>query len=280
MNRQGPPIRLLVSDVDGTLLTPDKGLTPAALLALRDLRAAGVSFTIASARPPRGLASLIDALGIDVPFGAFNGGLIVDPDLTVLQERALPADLVGELVDLLRERVDMVWVYRGDDWYASRSVGRHLQHERDVLGFSPRPLGEAGVLDEGVIKLVAVSDRRRDLHALREELVARFPGRLAVTSSQTHSLEITHPAANKGAVVRFAGEWLDVGRAETATIGDMPNDIAMFERSGLAIAMGNADARAVAAADWTTTTNDRDGFARAVREYVLARSPWSDDSTR
>src|SRR5580692_6724576 len=89
------PVRLLLADVDGTLVTPDKVLTQRAIDAVEALGAAGVLFALTSGRPPRGMSMLIEPLRITTPVAAFNGGLIVEPDMTVIEQKVIPRDLVA-----------------------------------------------------------------------------------------------------------------------------------------------------------------------------------------
>ena len=88
-------IRLLLADVDGTLVTPGKVLTDQAVDAVRRLGEAGILFALTSGRPPRGMSMLIEPLNITTPIAAFNGGLLVDRDMSVIEQRVLPEELVG-----------------------------------------------------------------------------------------------------------------------------------------------------------------------------------------
>jgi HAD superfamily hydrolase (TIGR01484 family) len=104
-------IRLLLADVDGTLVTPDKQLTDRSVKAVRRLHDAGILFAITSGRPPRGMAMLTAPLRLTTPIAAFNGGAIVDAQMTVLEQRTLPTDLVLPIADLMRSHDLDVWVY-------------------------------------------------------------------------------------------------------------------------------------------------------------------------
>jgi len=85
-------IKLLIADVDGTLVTKSKTLTPGTCAAVDRLRAAGILFTITSGRPPRGMAKLIEPLKLTAPVAAFNGGMYVKSDLkTVLAQHTIPS---------------------------------------------------------------------------------------------------------------------------------------------------------------------------------------------
>src|SRR5215475_2183431 len=149
------PIKLLISDVDGTLVTKDKVLTSRTREAVERLRATGIQFTITSSRPPRGMAMLTEALKLKAPIAAFNGGMFVEPDLTtVLEELSIPVGVASQMVDyLLQEGLD-VWVYSGGNWYLRRLDAPHVAHEQQTVQFAPSVVNEfQGVLN-GVVKIV------------------------------------------------------------------------------------------------------------------------------
>src|SRR5712691_8622812 len=96
-----PTIRLMLSDVDGTLVTRDKVLTARSVAAVRALADAGIVFAVTSGRPPRGMSMLIGPLGLTTPLAAFNGGLFVQPDMAVIEQRVIPTDLVAPIIGLI-----------------------------------------------------------------------------------------------------------------------------------------------------------------------------------
>jgi len=95
-------ISLVLADVDGTLVTEEKVLTKRAQAAVQSLREAGVRFAITSGRPPMGMAMLFDALKLDTPIAGFNGGLVIKPDLTILEQKTVPADVAAKSIELIR----------------------------------------------------------------------------------------------------------------------------------------------------------------------------------
>ncbi len=103
----------MLADVDGTLVTQDKVLTDQAIDAVHRLKHAGILFAVTSGRPPRGMAMLVEPLDLQTPIAAFNGGLLVDRDMTVIEQRVVPEDLVVKVADLLRSFDLDVWIYRG-----------------------------------------------------------------------------------------------------------------------------------------------------------------------
>ena len=262
-------VRLLLSDVDGTLVTPDKELTPRTIEAVHALHRADVLFAITSGRPPRGMEMLVEPLALSTPIAAFNGGLMVEPDLEVLSQRLLPEDLVDSVVELLRSFGLVVWVYRGADWLLEDAHGPHVAREASTVQFQPTVVDGFEHLTSDVTKIVGVSDDYDAVAAAEQAGQDRLGDHVSVARSQPYYVDVTHPQANKGGVVRFLSARYDIPEDDIATIGDMPNDVLMFAHSGLSIAMGNAHREVQRAARHVTTSNEEDGFAHAVERFIL-----------
>src|ERR1700760_2109584 len=96
-------IALVVSDVDGTLLTKEKILTDRAIAAVRKLHERNIGFTITSSRPTIGMKFLIEPLGLTLPIGAFNGSCIVDPSLNPVEQHLIPEAAAGRAIEILSE---------------------------------------------------------------------------------------------------------------------------------------------------------------------------------
>jgi Cof subfamily protein (haloacid dehalogenase superfamily) len=263
------PIRLFLADVDGTLVTQDKILTDDAVAAVRSLREAGVLFALTSGRPPRGMEMLVAPLAIDTPIAAFNGGLMVDKDLQVLEQRVIPEDLVAPVVDHMKSFDLDVWLYRGADWYVPDPKAPHVDREAWTVKFKPKVRKSFDGLTDGVVKLVGVSDDHNAIDKAVKAAVEKFGDQVTAAASQPYYLDVTSPQANKGEVARYLARSFTLEPEEIATIGDQPNDILMFEHSGLTIAMGNADPEVKKAAHQTTRSNEDEGFAYAVEHFVL-----------
>lgn len=266
-------IRLMLADVDGTLVTPDKQLTKQAVGAVRELSSADVLFAITSGRPPRGMAMLVGPLGLQTPIAAFNGGVLVEPDMTVIEERTIPQSLVSDISELIGSFGLDVWIYRGADWYVPDPEGPHVAREAATVQFDPNVMTSLEGLTDSVAKIVGVSDDREAMTKATGAVHDRFGDHVSAATSQPYYLDVTHPDANKGAVVKWLASRYDIPTDEVATIGDMANDVLMFAHSGLSIAMGNADAQVQRAARRVTDTNQRDGFSKAVEQFVLPRAP-------
>ncbi len=276
-------IRFLISDVDGTLVTPDKIVTPAARDAVNQLRDAGIGFAFVSSRPPKGLASIAETLSlagstsanVDRPVAAaFNGGALLDAQLRPLSFKPLlEADARVALDVLAAMQVD-AWVFTLDEWLIVNREGRYVAHEQKTIGFPPRVVDgfdEVGGILGGVGKIVGSSDDPAFLERAAIAISQRLSTQARALLSQAYYLDITHAEANKGSALRAIAEYAGLALDQVAAIGDMSNDLAMLEIAGFSIAMGNAPDAVKAAADAVTASNREDGFAKAVRELVLPR---------
>src|ERR1700745_2837261 len=221
-------IRMLLADVDGTLVTQDKVLTDRAIAAVGKLKQAGILFAITSGRPPRGMSMLIEPLRLSTPIAAFNGGVFVRPHMSVIEQRGLPHSVTPAVIELLGAHGVDVWVYRGADWFVRNPQAPHVAREAWTVKFEPTPVASfASVLDH-VAKIVGVSDDydavQRAVDAVRE----RFGDHVSAAKSQPYYGDITHPDANKGCVARYFSQTYGIPAEQIATIGDSANDVLMF----------------------------------------------------
>lgn len=262
-------IRLLIADVDGTLVTHDKVLTPAARNAAEGLRKAGVGLALTSARPPLGMRMLIEPLGLELPLAGFDGGLIVDPGLQPLERHPLAPEVAGRAVKALRDAGLDIWIYTETAWFVAKLDGPHVGREAWIIEMDPlvMPPGEAWL--DHVFKIVGVSDDHPKVAAAEADVQRRLDGAASATRSEPHFLDVTDVMATKGFVARSLARRLSLTPAQVATIGDMPNDVRMFCESGFSIAMGNASEEVKANADAVTDSNEADGFAKAVNAFLL-----------
>jgi len=265
-----PKISTLVSDVDGTLVTDDKILTVRAQAVVAKLHACGINFAIISSRPPRGLGMLLRPLGITTPVCGFNGGVIATRNLAVITEHLLSPNTARRAVSLLDTHDVQVWVFSGQNWLVRDSDGPYVVFEERTIGFQPTMVGNFGQSLDAANKIVGVSKEFEILAQRERDVRAALGDQATVARSQSYYLDITHPLANKGVALSEIARLLGVPLAEIAVIGDGGNDVAMFERSGLSIAMGNASPAVQRAADFVTDTNRDDGFANAVERLILS----------
>lgn len=270
--RKTGPIKMVIADVDGTLVTQDKVLTKRAVDAVLGLREAGVQFSVTSGRPPRGMAMLIDPLKLDQPLAAFNGGVMIQPDLTtVIDQSFLSAGVPEKVIEAIESHGLDVWLYTDTGWFVRDPNGAHVAREQWTVKFPPTVVNSFSGLLDRVAKIVGVSDDYSRVAKCEKDVQQAGGSHVSAARSQPYYLDVTHPQANKGGVVLTMSKLLNIPVSEIATIGDMPNDVLMFQKSGVSIAMGNASAEVQAAATYVTSTNEDEGFAKAIEERILRR---------
>jgi Cof subfamily protein (haloacid dehalogenase superfamily) len=264
-------IQLVLADVDGTIVTPapDKIITERARAAVRKLGEAGIAFAITSGRPPRGMAHLIEPLGLRTPIAGFNGGMLVSPDMTWAEVRAVPPPLVPDILRTLIGRGLDAWVYQWNSWYVRDPNAPHVDREQRTVRFAPSVTHDLESHTGGVIKIVGVTDDKDLMAECEEEMRAKFGERVSVALSQPYYMDITNPSANKGEVLKRLSQDLHIPLESIATVGDMPNDVLMFALSGMSIAMGQASDDVKRSARRVTKPNTQEGFAEAIERYVL-----------
>jgi Cof subfamily protein (haloacid dehalogenase superfamily) len=269
--RAASKISLVLADVDGTLVTAEKVLTARAGAAVKALRTAEIAFAITSGRPPRGMAMLIAPLALQTPVAGFNGGIFVKPDMTIMEEHVLAADVAKRAVKVILHNGMDVWVYSGKDWLIRDPNAPHVAREQWTVKFAPTVVENfEGVLSRAV-KIVGISDDHDLVARCEKDAQDALGANASAARSQPYYLDVTHPDANKGTVVTTLAKLLAVPAGEIATIGDMPNDVLMFRKSGLSIAMGNASPDVKAQADLVTDSYDDEGFAKAIERFILPR---------
>jgi Cof subfamily protein (haloacid dehalogenase superfamily) len=267
---QGPQaIAAVLADVDGTLVTNAKELTPRAVDAVKRLHERGVVFAITSGRPPRGMRMLVDPLELRGTISAFNGGIIVRPDMTVVESHPIPAEVAPSIVETIRSQGLDAWVYRDADWFVTDPHAPHVDRESRTVEFQPTAVPDYDGLLDRAVKVVGITDDY-DLAARCEGVLqSRFGAHVSAARSQPYYVDVTHPNANKGVVVERLSEHYKIPLSQVATLGDQPNDVLMFVRSGLSVAMGNASEEVQRRATFVTASNEDDGFAKAVEEFIL-----------
>jgi Cof subfamily protein (haloacid dehalogenase superfamily) len=263
---------MVISDVDGTLVRKDKSLSPQVIAAVHRLREAGIAFTLISARPVSGVLPLIAPLGIDIPVAAINGGIIFRPDGSVMTEHRIDPEVVRGMFTLAEGVAVDRWVFADNRWYASSLEGVHVEHERVASNQAPILRDDFADLYDHADKVTFVSDDAPVLKDLAARGVAQFGERATIGQSQTYYLDVTDTRANKGDGVAELAGILGVDLAHVAVFGDMDNDVAMFRRAGVSVAMGQAPDTVKSAADFVSSSNEQDGVAHAIDAFVLARA--------
>jgi Cof subfamily protein (haloacid dehalogenase superfamily) len=263
-------IALVISDIDGTLITSNHEVTDATRQTAQHLYERGITLSLASSRPPRSIRPLAAALALKSPFAAFNGALVTKADGEVVARNTISPDVIQRIKEIADELQIGVWLYDDTEWYVS---GRDafVDREEHTSGFSPIMEGYESHLTEYLPKLTVVG--KPELVAIAEERVMGELGdRVSASRSKPRFLDVTAHGIHKGSVVMRLSELLQIPQASIAVIGDGPNDVEMFRQASVAIAMGQAVDSVRAEAKYLTSSNDDEGWSKGIENYVLGGS--------
>jgi Cof subfamily protein (haloacid dehalogenase superfamily) len=264
-------IALVVSDVDGTLLTKDKILTERTTRAARRLHEAGIAFTITSSRPAIGMRFLVEPLGITLPVGPFNGSSVLDINMNPVEQNLIPTSAAERALSVLNKFGVDIWLFTNDAWLTKNPDGPYVPNETRAIRADPTIIPDFAPYLSAACKIVG-SSRDFELLVRCEAAMHEALGTQATAvRSQSYYLDITPPGRDKGTFVTGMAKRLGVPLDAVATVGDMHNDVAMFKVSGVSIAMGNATDEVKGFATRVTTSNEDDGFANAM-EQILEES--------
>ena len=260
-------IALVVSDIDGTLITSNHEVTESTKATAGRLYERGIELSLASSRPPRSIVPLADALNLGGPFAAFNGALVVKRNGEVLARSVIPTEIIARVKAIADHFEIGVWLYDEHDWWAPWRDA-FVDREEHTSGFSPRIEGYAERMTGDANKLTVVG--KPDLVALAEKRVLTELGdQVSASKSKPRFLDVTSYGIHKGTVVvRLAG-LLNVPTDRVAVIGDGPNDVEMFKQAGVSIAMGQGVDEVKEAARYLTSSNDDEGWSHGIEQYVL-----------
>jgi len=292
MNMLPQDIRLIAIDIDGTLLNPQKQISPRTRAAIRAAREAGIIVTLATARRYLSTGSIATELGLDIPIVLYDGALILDhPDGHVLHTNLLQAEIAQQVVDVLVEynvqpvihhftnQVEETWTgpedFDNEDvakyfaYLPEINIIRRFQHATCCMG-QPDPLRiVAFTTEDRVMKLVpAISS----LHCAWNIT--------PLGSYQTAELAIMHKTCSKASGVEALARHLGITMQQVMAIGDNNNDIEMLQAAGWGVAMGQAPEAVKAVAHAVTASNAEDGVALAIERYVLERQATSNSRSR
>ena len=222
-------IKLVITDVDGTLVTTEKALRPSAVAAVRKLHDRGIGFTICSSRPPFGLRTMRDALQVTLPFGGYNGGSIVEPDLTVIEQVSIPPAVAKQAVDIFHRNGIDCWVFVGNEWVILNRQGDHVDHEIHTIDVPPTVVPAYEEKHFSAVGKIVGASNNHDLVAKVEGIMKEALGHSAhAARSQAYYCDVIPPGIDKGRLVDLMALRLSVPREEVAVLGDRELPMSVF----------------------------------------------------
>lgn len=267
--------KLLVLDVDGTLVNSKKELSVQTITTLLKIQHAGIRIVLASGRSPYGLRHLVEKLEMEKMGGyilPFNGAQIIDTkNNEVLFKKSIDPVMFPYLEKKAKKNGFSIFTYHNDQLITTDPENEHIRNEAALNGMEIVAVENlSAAVDFSPGKCVLVSDNKAPLIALKDQWRKRLAGVLDVYRSESFFLEVVPPFIDKGNTLGVLIDKLGISAEEVMAIGDGRRDFSMIQLAGLGIAMGNAQDSIKACADYITESNDKDGVALAVQKFIIA----------
>jgi Cof subfamily protein (haloacid dehalogenase superfamily) len=278
MEQKFKSVQLVVSDLDGTLLSTDKSISAQNLAAIDQLRQRGIAFTFASGRMSQMLEAYVNQLAVNIPIIACDGAKVIDLTSNhVLHSQFLDAREAEDLLDFAaRSGMDylaftMDKVYLTKDSIRTRNFTAYndiaIQNSTEPLPIYIFNHDHREIAENGILKILIAEKYGTDLDQVRQHIAASR--QIYAEMPEDNLIDVLQIGTSKGAAVARLADYLGIRLANVCVIGDYLNDISMLQVAGYSIAMGNAQEEVKKVAMVLTETNDHNGFAKAIEQYVL-----------
>ncbi len=261
--------KLLITDIDGTVLNEKCEFTPRLKNDFDILTKNGVKVVLATGRMFMGADPVREQLGLKTPVICYQGAMVREGD-KILHSSSVSNDLAKEVIKISREKNFHLNLYNNDVliveddnklFMEDYTKGRHTTY-KVVNSFDEVELGM-------VSKLLAIIYDENELLKLRDEMQEKFKGRLAVVRSHKYYLEFTDIDATKGSALKFLSNYWGIKKEEIFASGDQDNDYEMLLGAGFKVAMGNASEKLKSIADYICPSINEDGLSDAIEKYII-----------
>ena len=265
-------IKLIMSDIDGTILDKNHQLDSYLIELMPLLKQCNIPFVLASARSPLGIAPISKELGItDCPIACYNGALISLGD-KILSQYSIDKSELLLLHDFLKKEFPTVSinVYSGKDWLVN-TIDEWVESEAQITGESPKVTSLADFIkdEKTLVHKLLLIDNASTIQKLKETLATMDFPQTDFYLSKDNYLEVTHNQVSKKQALLELANFYQLPLTSIMTLGDNYNDIPMIETAGLGIAMGNAPRDVKTCAKAVTDSNEQNGVSKAIKLHVL-----------
>ncbi len=263
--------RLIATDMDGTLLTPENRITRRTMAAISAAREKGAVFTLSTGRPLQGVKKYVDLLGLDCPVITYNGAVVAH-SLTgeIIFSQNMETEEARRVYNLAKERNTMFILWSQNRLYASELSEKTEFYENITSTKATLIENFEQLLADGITKFLWYDDPDI-LDKWIEELTQEKLENTTFVKSRAYFLEFFSNKASKAVAMEKLGEYYGISREEMIAVGDQTNDLPMIEYAGLGVAMGNAVEKVKEAANYITSTNEEDGVAKVIEKFILEK---------
>ena len=260
-------IKMIATDIDGTILIPDKQFTTEIKNCINHLKKEGIKVVLVTGRMNSAAQLIANELNLNTPVVSYQGGLVKHNGET-LYERYLSTAQAEKIIEWGRKENIHLNLYNDDILYSDtlcEEVTRYAK--RQNIDFVIKPFYE--IKKDKVNKLLAIDyNHPEKIDFFEKELPKIFPD-LYIVKSTPNFLEFSNPEGSKYCAVKYLQQYYGLKDDEILTIGDQNNDIELLKAGGIKVAMGNATPELKAAADYVTDSVENNGFAKAIEKFVF-----------
>lgn len=263
-------MRLIFSDIDGTLINSDFLVTPRTKEAIRRVVDQGNCFIPISARMPEAIKPIIDSIGITSPIISYNGALLQDENDETIASSPMTTAQALELCQLIEnEAPEIVWnIYSYHDWYAKDRSDYWIKREENIVGVVAKEAALSSLTGLGAVHKVLLMGDPEKIGPLEVDLKKRYPD-LSIAKSAPYFIEIMARGIRKGHAVEVFTAYMGLSLADTMAFGDNFNDLDMLQTVGKAYVMSNGPKEVQEAIGHVTADHDHDGIAQILERDVL-----------
>ena len=262
-------IKLVVFDLDDTLLDSRQGISARTSAAIRQVAQKGIAIMLATGRMYASTVKFAQYLELAVPLITYNGAMVkAFPSGELLFHQPIDPEAAAQVLALCREQRWHIQTYIDDVLYV-REINRYASLYARITDTEPVAVGDRlYALQAAPTKMLVIAEPDT-VQQIKAYLVARLGNRLYIAESKPNFLEITHPSVHKGAALRWMAEQLKIDRHHIMAFGNGGNDIEMLRYAGWGIAVGNSPAEVKKAARLVTDSHDEDGVAKILEKVNL-----------
>jgi cof-like hydrolase len=268
--------KLIVSDMDGTLLKSDKTISQDTIEIVNQVRKQGIEFTIGTGRIYPVVTDTIEKMSITAPLILCNGAIIQDPiTRQIYYSKPLNNNIAISILDIVKNS-GLYFYYYTQDSINAREVKyitasylkeNEMKKRKDNIKINITDDLLSKAKNDEVFKIVVINEDHQRLEKIKDALFI-YEDYITVTSSYWNNIEIVANNVNKGTAVKYISEHFGYDIKDIMCIGDEENDESMLSVAGFAVAMGNANEQMKKIAHYITSDNDSDGMVRAIQKFA------------
>lgn len=259
-------IKLIATDIDGTILKYNYEFNAEVKKCIRDLTEHGVKVVLVTGRMHAATRHIAEELGLDTPVVCYQGGLVKHNN-EILYERNLEPKFTKDIINWARKNNIHINLYINDELYVEKdspTIQRYIR--QGVPDFQIKSFDEIKLEKINKLLLIDYEDENK-VTMWKEYLEVKYPDIYFIKSTPFYC-EICHSEATKASAVNFLKDYWELKKEEIMTIGDQNNDIDLLSAGGIKVAMGNATDELKEIADYVTDTVNNNGFVKAVEKFV------------